>query len=123
MGRERRTNRTAQTIRNVEDERSAYRELEQDTFLVDGGKQILKCSACGKDLATIWIVKENLPIKSFVRVLCPYCEDHSYIAEVKGKFLIGHIEGLTMVDNTMESMDEEDGVIIQRVLIKTVIGD
>jgi len=81
------------------------------------------CSACDKPLANIWVVKPNLPIKSFVRAECAYCGDHSFVLEVEGKFLSGHVEGLTMVDNVMEKFEEIDGIIQQTILIKTIVGD
>jgi len=74
-------------------------------------------------LAKIWVVKPNLPIQSFVRAECAYCGDHSFIIEVKGRFLAGHVPGLTMVDNIMEKFEEKDSIIIQHMLIKTIIGD
>jgi hypothetical protein len=88
--------------------------------LLDAGHTILKCSACGNDLVDVWLVKENLPIKSFIRAECAYCGDHSFAVEVHGKFLAGHVSGLTMTDSIMEDFREENGTIIQKVLIKTV---
>jgi hypothetical protein len=67
----------------------------------------------------VWVVKENLPIKSFIRAGCGYCDDHSFTVEVRGQFLAGHVSGLTMTDSVMEECKEENGTIIQKVLITT----
>ena len=54
-----------------------------------------------------------------MRAQCAYCGDHSFVVEVEGKFLTGHVEGTTMTDNIMEDFREEDGIIIQELLIIT----
>lgn len=87
---------------------------------MDGGEHTLRCSACSRDLAKIWVVRPNLPIKSFVRAECAYCGDHSFELEVIGQFLAGHVDGVAMADNIMEDCHESGGTIIQKVLIKTV---
>lgn len=56
--------------------------------LVDGGKTTLKCSACDKPLAIVWLIKPHTkgeaPWK--VKAKCCYCEDESFPSEVPGKW-------------------------------------
>jgi len=101
-----------------DDERQQYKEMDRDSFLVDGGKTIIKCSTCDGSLAEIWIVKPNLPIKSKIIARCPFCGNSSFQIEVNGKFIIGHVGNTTISENEMVDFYEKDGIIYQEVLIK-----
>lgn len=61
---------------------------KQKVGLVDGGKTTLKCSACDKPLAIVWMVKAYTGSQPpwNVRAACPYCNDFSFVHEVPGKF-------------------------------------
>jgi len=101
-----------------DDERQQYKEMDKDSFLIDGGKTIIKCSTCDCSLAEIWIVKPNLPIKSKIIAQCPFCGNSSFQIEVNGKFIIGHVGNTTISENEMVDFYEKDGIIYQEVLIK-----
>lgn len=52
--------------------------------LVDGPHTILKCSACGKRLADIWVTRPQIDMVFKYRAKCCYCQDYSFPVELKG---------------------------------------
>ena len=55
----------------------------------DGGKNLLKCSACGKKLVEVWITRPKEQQKKTIQAHCDYCGDKSFTKEITGGFHLG----------------------------------
>jgi hypothetical protein len=54
--------------------------------LTDGPKIYLTCANCRARLLEIWVVSPQEDSSFKVRATCPFCNDKSYIQEIKGGF-------------------------------------
>lgn len=61
----------------------------------------IKCSDCGKNLSEYAVTSPNSPENWKIKVLCPYCKDHSYTINIKGKFYIAPDDNLVYIDTEM----------------------
>lgn len=75
---------------------SNYEDIPDKVGLKDGGHTILRCSACDKPIADIWVVKPNAinphtrkPFEWKCVATCCYCGDKSYPVTVKGRIAHG----------------------------------
>lgn len=78
----------------VERERHNYKTLEE---------RIIKCADCGLKLVEIIKVKENDGRKA-VLATCP-CGGGSFLYEVEGQTLIQAVEGMSISDMPIETVD------------------
>lgn len=67
-------------------------ESREAVGLSDGGKTILKCSACDEPLAEIWVTRPDVNEMISYQAECALCGDHSFVVDLKGLSHIGHIE-------------------------------
>lgn len=73
-----------------------FPDIPDKVGLRDGGHVILSCSACGKPLVDIWVVKADAvnpvtgrPFEWKVVALCCYCGDRSFQQTVRGRYALG----------------------------------
>jgi len=92
-------------------------------FIEDGTKTIIACSACGKDLVEIWMVRPDAPLKTELVVSCPYCGDKSFQQNIKGQYCLGNLESreVIMVETPTKVTTAEDGSLLQKVTVQTEI--
>ena len=80
--------------------------------LIDGGHVILECSNCNKQLVDIFIVKPDAKREDgsdFIwrcQAQCCYCNDKSFIKEIKGIFRPGSI-----IKISAENPDHYDNIV------------
>lgn len=72
--------------------------------LSDGGHHIIKCSACNKPLCDIWVIRPHVDISFKYRATCPYCNDKSFLKEIKGGITYG---GIAEADPNSETIDDK----------------
>lgn len=58
----------------------------------------IKCSNCLKILSEYAITNPDSDESWKIKILCPYCKDHSYVINIKGKFYIAPEEKLVYID-------------------------
>jgi len=75
---------------------------------------IVKCSSCDKALVEIWVVSRD-SVDSKIVANCPFCGDKSFIYEINGQFLLGHMDDTVIVDT-----DVDDNNIVNINVIKEV---
>ena len=51
-------------------QREYAEKIREEGEMLDGGKHVLKCSACSKELVEIWITKKELDVKFKMRAKC-----------------------------------------------------
>ena len=75
-----------------------FKDIPPKAGLKDGGHVILACSACGKPLVDIWIIKADAINPNTGKVLewkmvalCCYCGDRSFQETVHGRYALGCI--------------------------------
>lgn len=90
------------------------RDLSTHEFkgLVEHSHNILKCSCCARKLVDICVTRPNEPEVWLVKCYCPYCDDYSFEAEIKGGFIIGYQDGVKLADI------ETDGNKVKIITIK-----
>jgi hypothetical protein len=95
--------------------------------LVDGGHVIIKCSNCDKPLVDVLIVKPNekksdgTPFVWQCVAECCYCNDKSFITEVKGIFRAAGIiienkenpEHYTGITNLDDIVIDDDNILFK----------
>jgi hypothetical protein len=103
------------------DKKREYAEkIRTEGEMLDGGKHLLKCSACNKDLVEIWITKKELDVRFKIRAECAYCGDYSFSVEVEGGFHLGITDDCLIDEYMAEEFDSRDvGRITDSYLIKT----
>lgn len=94
-------------------------------FIEDGKHEIIRCSACDKDLIEIWIVRPDAPLKTEMVVDCPFCGDKSFQKIIRGQYCLGHLESgeVIMVDTPTKVKASANGSLLQQVQVHTIKGD
>ena len=95
----------------------------ESIYVYDGGSVFVYCSNCNAPLAELWITRPEMQIKSEVVAECPHCGDKSYITELYGKFHLGQTDYTSIINQALEIETLEDGMLVQKILLKTVKGD
>ena len=104
----------------MDKQREYAEKIRTEGEMLDGGKHLLKCSACDKDLVEIWITKKELDVKFRLRAECAYCGDHSFSVEVAGGFHLGITDDCLLDEYVSEEVDSRDlDRITDAYLIKT----
>ena len=96
---------------------------EQSIYVYDGGDIFVKCSECGAPLAELWITRPEMKIRSEVTADCPHCGDKSFIVELEGKFHLGQTDFTAIVDQELNMDRDDDGMLVQKIHLKTEKGD
>jgi hypothetical protein len=62
------------------------RDLANHKFkgIVNAGEHVLQCSACGRDLIKVLVVRPKIPMTLNYRADCPFCGDHSWMVPITG---------------------------------------
>ncbi len=94
-------------------------------FIEDGAKEFIVCSACGKQLIEIWMVRPKAPLTTYITVDCPFCGDKSFKKTIRGQYCLGHLESRTvvMVDTPTKVETTPEGALLQKVHVKTEKGE
>lgn len=89
-----------------------FKDIPEKVGLKDCGHVILSCSACGKPLVDIWLIKPNAidpairqPFRWKGKAICCYCGDESFPEEWQGRFASGPY-GQDIVDPDPEAMND-----------------
>jgi hypothetical protein len=74
----------------------SFKDIPPRAGLRDGGHVVLSCSACGRPLVDVWVVKPDAldpttggPFVWHLRAECCYCGDRSFPVEVRGRWALG----------------------------------
>lgn len=89
-------------------QREYAEKIREEGDMVDGGKHILKCSACSKDLVEIWITKKELDVRFKLRAKCAYCDDYSFSVEIEGGFHLGITDDCIIDEYISEEVDSRE---------------
>jgi len=101
-------------------QREYAEKIRTEGEMLDGGKHLLKCSACDKELVEIWITKKELDVRFKIRAECPYCGDYSFAVEVEGGFHLGITDDCLLDEYVSEEVSSRDlDRITDAYLIKT----
>tara|TARA_Y100000310_G_scaffold210395_1_gene211014 strand:- start:331 stop:660 length:330 start_codon:yes stop_codon:yes gene_type:complete len=101
-------------------QRDYAERIREEGEMSDGGKHLLKCSACDKELVEIWITKKELDVRFKLRAECAYCGDYSFPVEVEGGFHLGITDDCIMDEYVAEEINSREADrITDAYLIKT----
>ena len=89
-------------------QREYAEKIRVEGEMADGGKCLLKCSACDKELVEIWITKKDLDVRFKMRAKCAYCNDYSFPVEVEGGFHLGITDECIIEEYVSEQMDSRE---------------
>ena len=89
-------------------QREYAEKIREEGEMLDGGKHVLKCSACSKELVEIWITKKELDVKFKMRAKCAYCDDYSFPVEVAGGFHLGITNDCIIGEYVSEDMNSRE---------------
>jgi DNA-directed RNA polymerase subunit RPC12/RpoP len=57
-------------------------------------KTIIKCAGCGKELAILYVKKQEEPFKRDIIIKCPFCGDKSLSVIIYDKPFLGVADGI-----------------------------
>ena len=93
---------------------------KEDFELENNEHIIICCSDCDKPLIDVWVTRSEYPSKHQIRAHCCFCDDQSFLTEVKGAFHLGSCSGVGISDIETENSDDDEW--LQFHFIKTVKG-
>ena len=105
----------------MDNQQEYARRIREEGELLDGGKHILTCSNCNKDLVEVWITKKDLDVRFKLRAKCAYCDDGSYDVEVTGGFHLGITDDCIIGEYISQEMDEREAARLTDSYIITTV--